>query len=54
MAYNKNESSTMILNAYFFYLLSAFMNFYCHLVSMETNAFNLEINFLLYMGKKLF
>ena len=44
----KNES--MIC----FDLLPAFMNFYCHLVFMATNAFYSEINFLLYMGKKLF
>ena len=36
----------MILSAdVFFYLLPAFMNFYCHLVSMATNAFYSEIIF---------
>ena len=38
----------------FVYLLPVFMNFYYHLVSMSTNAFYSEINFLLYMDKQLF
>ena len=43
----------MILSTDVFDLLPAFMNFYCHLVSMATNAFYSEINFLLYMDKTL-